>query len=128
MGIEEQYQDSQNESVEPAYFVFDYPPDPETFVFKLTEPTKIQEARDILSGKQKGATHVTGIIVKSGASYNPDWSFHYEPESISFFEFSVEVCDAAIKYVEKHLDEVGGSFLPGNRWCPWGSRLVKEIS
>ena len=116
-------QDSESRLLEKAYFIFDYPPAPETFVFKLTDPKRIQEARDILSGKQQGKTHVSGIIVVSPAPYNPDWGFHYEPESISFFEMSKEVCDAAIEYVEEHLDEVGGAFLPGNRWCPWGSRL-----
>lgn len=35
----------------PAYFEFDYPPAPDRFVFQLTDPATIQEARDILSGK-----------------------------------------------------------------------------
>jgi hypothetical protein len=30
-------------------------------------------------------------------------------------------------YVEDHLSEAGGSFLPGNRWCPWSSVLTKEV-
>jgi uncharacterized protein (TIGR03437 family) len=30
-------------------------------------------------------------------------------------------------YIEWRLDEVGGALLPGSTWCPWGSRLVKEI-
>ena len=126
--MDRQHQDSQSSSSETAYFVFDYPPAPATFVFKLTDPKKIQEARDILSGKQKDRTHVSGIIVTSAAPYNPDWGFHYEPKTISFFQMAIEVCDAAIEYVEEHLDEVGGAFLPGNRWCPWGSRLLREIS
>ena len=36
-------------ATEEAFFQFDYPPYPETFIFKLTDPAKIQEARDILS-------------------------------------------------------------------------------
>jgi hypothetical protein len=82
-------------SIEPhaAYFLFDSPPAPHTFVFKLTDPEKIQQAKDILNGKEKNQIHVTGIIVKTQAPYNPDWSFHYDPESIEFFEFSIEVCD-----------------------------------
>jgi hypothetical protein len=56
-----------------------------------------------------------GIIIKKSVDYKPDWSFHYDPDSISFFSFATEVCDASIEYVEEHLDEVGGSFLPGNR-------------
>lgn len=30
--------------------------------------------------------------------------------------------------MESNLAEVGGAFLPGNRWCPSGSHLLKEIS
>jgi hypothetical protein len=47
---------------------------------------------------------------------------------ISFFEMSIEVCDAATGYVEQHLAEVGGAFLPGWRWCPWSSRVMEEVS
>jgi hypothetical protein len=97
-------------------------------VIKLTDPERIQEARDIISGREKEKVHVTGIIVKSPAAYNPGWRFHYDPASISFFAFAVEVCDATITYVAEHLDEVGGAFLPGNRWCPWSSRLLKEVN
>jgi len=42
-----------------AYFEFDYPPAPETFVFQLTDPVRIQEARDILSGKEKEKVHAS---------------------------------------------------------------------
>lgn len=116
----------ENKIVE-AFFMFDYPPDKETFTFKLTDPVRIQEARDILSGKERKKTHVTGLIIKRAVSYNRPWSYYLMPGSISFFELSIEVCDASISYVEKHLAEVGGSFLPGGRWCPWGSRLLKEV-
>lgn len=111
----------------PRYFEFDSPPAPEKFVFELVDEKLISHARKILSGEEKGAVHVTGLIVKSPARYNPEWSYHLDPESIGFFEVAMEVCDAAIRYVEEHLDEVGGAFLPGSRWCPWGSRLVREV-
>lgn len=109
-----------------AYFVFTDGKD--TFIFKLTDPKKIQEARDILSGKQKGKVHVAGTVVTKPAPYNQPWGYHLNPDTISFFENSVEVCDATIRYVEDHLAEVGGAFLPKNWWCPWTSRLVKEVS
>ena len=66
--------------------------------------------------------------MKERASYNPDWSYHLAPESIEFFEMAVEVCDATTAYVEEHLAEAGGSFLPGNAWCPWTSKLLDEVS
>ncbi|SEG34180.1 hypothetical protein SAMN04489712_104487 [Thermomonospora echinospora] len=110
-----------------AYFEFDYPPGPERFIFRLTDPDKIREARDILSGSERHKTHVLGKIVKSTAPYNPGWNYHLDPQSISFFAYAIEVCDATPWYVQNHLDEVGGAFLPGAHWCPWGSRLLREV-
>lgn len=114
-------------AAEEAYFVFDSPPRRDLFIIKLTDPAKIQKARDIISGKETQARHVSGVIVKQPACYNAPWSFHLDPQSIEFFSFAIEVCDGAMGYIEGHLDEVGGALLPGNRWCPWGSRLVREI-
>jgi hypothetical protein len=112
----------------PARFVFEYPPASDQFVIELTDESKIQQARNILNGTQKyDETHVVGRIIKRPASYNPKWSYQLDPASISFFNVAIEVCDAPIRYVEDHLDEAGGAFLPGGLWCPWNSRLVKEI-
>ncbi|GAB1328611.1 BP74-related protein [Streptomyces sennicomposti] len=97
-------------------------------VFQLTDETRIQEARDILSGKEKDRVHVLGRIVHRPAAWNPGWSYHYDTSSVQFFEVAIEVCDATIPYVEDHLDEAGGAFLPGNWWCPWTSKLTREVS
>jgi hypothetical protein len=112
---------------QPVYFVFDYPPNPEQFVFRLDDPLKIEQARAILRGEQT-ARHVLGRILKTPASYNPPWSFHLDPGSIEFFHSAVEVCDASIQGVEQHLEEACGAFLPNCVWCPWGSRLLSELA
>lgn len=114
-------------AAEEAYFVFDSPPRKDLFVIKLTDPAKIQKARDIISGKVTSGRHVGGLIVKEPVCYNAPWGYHLDPQSIEFFDNAVEVCDGAMGYIESHLDEVGGALLPGNRWCSWGSRLVREI-
>lgn len=116
-----------NNNNEEAYFLIDVQPRKETFTIKLTDPVKIQKARDILSGKDQSIPHVAGTIVKEASCYNPPWSFHLDPQSIDFFASAIEVCDASIAYTESFLEEAGGHFLPGNHWCPWGSRLVMEI-
>lgn len=107
------------ESTPAVYFVFDQPPGTETFVFKLTDPQRIQEARDILaSGARK---IVAGTIIKQPVYYNSAWSYHLDPKSIGFSEFAIELCDAGMRYLEENLD----SAYPG--WCPWNSRLLREI-
>jgi len=110
-----------------AYFTFEIPPSSEQFTIMLTDSAKIQEARDILSRKETDKTHVIGRIIKRPANYNSKWSYQLDPASISFFNFAIEVCDASTEYTEDHLDEAGGAFLPGAYWCPWNSRLVKEV-
>lgn len=111
-----------------AFFAFKCEPTTQEFVFKLTDDAKIGKARKILSGEEKDQIHVTGRIVKRPASYNPGWSYHLEPDTVSFFEMAIEVCDAGPQYVEDHLDEACGAFLPGCHWCPWSSRLTREVN
>ncbi|MFI6291004.1 calmodulin-binding protein [Nonomuraea sp. NPDC050790] len=117
---------SQSRAAETAYFeMTDITR--ERFVIKLTDPAKIAHARRILSGEETQRVHVIGRIIKRTADYNPRWSFHFNPDTIDFFEVAIEVCDSTIPYTEDHLDEACGPFLPGCVWCPWTSRLTREL-
>lgn len=108
-----------------SFYVITRPKD--IFIIKLTKPDQIKRARKILSGEETRAVHVMGTVVKSQAPYNKAWSYQLAPDSITFFENAIEVCDGAIHYVEEHLKEVGGAFLPKNVFCPWGSILKEEL-
>jgi hypothetical protein len=99
----------------------------QTYVVKLVEPNQIKHARELVSGETTDRPHIIGRITKRPAPYNPRWSYHLQPETVQFFDVAIEVCDATIPYVEDHLDEAGGPFLPGLVWCDWSSRLVREI-
>ncbi|TMR94236.1 calmodulin-binding protein [Nonomuraea basaltis] len=99
----------------------------EEFVVQLTDPGKIQHARDLVNGTTDERPHVVGRIIKRPTPYNPRWSYNLNPDTVDFFDYAIEVCDATIPYVEDHLDEAGGAFLPGLVWCDWTSRLVREI-
>jgi hypothetical protein len=113
----------------PAYFEMadGYGHRSTTFVVKLTSDEDIRHARELLSGETTDRPHLLGRIRHVTAPYNARWNFHFEPQSVRFFDVAIEVCDASTTYVQDHLDEAGGAFLPGNVWCPWSSRLVKEI-
>ena len=102
--------------------------DTRSFVIQLTDDVQIKHARDLLSGASTDEPHVLGRIVKRPAPYNPGWSFHIDPSTIGFFDVAIEVCDATTQYVEDHLDEVCGAFLPGCMWCPWTSELTEEVT
>lgn len=97
------------------------------FIVKLVNEREVKHARDLVSGATDDEPHVFGRIKKSSAPYNSRWSYHFDPETVSFFNHAIEVCDATIPYVEDYLDEAGGPFLPGLVFCPWTSRLVREV-
>ena len=99
----------------------------DAFVIRLTDPDKIATARAVVSGTKKGPVHVAGIVIAEPESYNKPWHFHLDSPSIVFFEMAAEVCDARTSYVDEHLKEVGGAFLPKSYWCPWGSKIEAEI-
>ncbi|CAO3653010.1 unnamed protein product [Cunninghamella echinulata] len=112
---------------EEAYFTFTTI-DREEFTIKLTDINKIEKARKILSGEENDEIHLFGRIIKRQVPYNSKWSFHYDPDTIQFMTQGIEVCDATTVYVEDHLDEACGAFLPGCMWCPWTSRLLRETN
>lgn len=112
---------------EQAYFRFTDTDGQPRFVIRLTDADKIAHARRILSGEETDRIHIMGRIIKRPVPYNPGWNFHIDPDTVNFFHVAIEVCDASMRYVEDHLDEAGGAFLPGAMWCPWSSRLVDEV-
>lgn len=113
---------------EAAAFLVGFPTEATTFVLLLTDPDRIGQARAILAQGLSDEYIFGGVIVKAPAPWNPRWSYHVEPGTVVFGHVFVEVCDAHPQYVEEHLDEVGGAFLPGGFWCPWTSRLLREIA
>ena len=113
----------------PCYFAFTQPSSPGAeFVVQLNDDKLIAQARRILAGQETQEIHIHGRIVKRTAPYNPKWSFYIDPATINFFAVAIEVCDADMRYVEDHLDEAGGAFLPGAHWCPWTSTLSRELT
>ncbi len=87
----------------------------------------IAEARAVLADPVNPKRSVKGRVVPTPTPYNPGWTFHLDPATIQLFEMDIEVCDADGDYVQEHLDEVGGAFLPKSVWCPWSSVLIREV-
>ncbi|KAK4511558.1 uncharacterized protein ATC70_012773 [Mucor velutinosus] len=114
-------------SAETAYFAFQTHEESQEFVFQLNDDAKIAQARRILSGAETESVHVLGRIRKVPVAYNPVWQFSLDPDTINFFDHAIEVCDATVHYTDDHLDEACGAFLPGCIFCPWTSKLTREV-
>jgi hypothetical protein len=99
----------------------------EHFVARIIDPATIAQARAELV-KEEGFKIIAGTIEKTAVDWNPGWSYHLLPDTIFFGDFFIQVCDASATYVEENLDAAGGSFLPRLQWCPWGTRVLEEIT
>lgn len=97
-----------------------------TFIVEFNDQNQINQARESLKGVGQ-KLHFSGKIIKGAASYNPNWQYHVDPNTISLGALYPEVCDAHPFYVAENLDAIGGSFLPDNMWCPWSSELSREV-
>lgn len=94
-----------------AMFEFQIEPFPEKYVFALTDDAYIQQARDILSGKEVKNTHVLGEVVRiqpqdSASRFNPEYDFFLLPNTIDFFDSANTgirdnfKCDVSIKDIQ----------------------------
>jgi hypothetical protein len=110
-----------------ALFAFTQGNPDQTFVFRTCDPAVIDHARALLKSDRPGRMHPTGTVTAGAVAYNPQWHYHLDEASVSLAEMSIEVCDADMAYVEAHLADVGGAFLPGGHWCPWNAVLTGEV-
>ncbi|EGG18406.1 hypothetical protein DFA_03900 [Cavenderia fasciculata] len=85
---------------EDAYFAFRTHRSTLDFVFKLTDVKKIEHARKLLSDNDLQEVHVMGRIRKTQKDYNPHYSYHLEPDTITFFSMAIEV----VSSVHGHLN------------------------
>ncbi len=97
------------------------------FIVDITNDADIDHARRLLTGVETSKPHIMGRIRKQKKDYNPSYDFYLDPQTVAFFDMAIEVCDSTPQYVDDHLDEACGAFLPGCYWCPWGSKLTREV-
>jgi hypothetical protein len=97
------------------------------FVVEIKKDADVEHARLLLTGVATDRPHIMGRIIKRKKEYNPAWSYYLDPETVSFFDAAIEVCDSSSQYLEDHLDEACGAFLPGCYLCPWASKLTREV-
>jgi hypothetical protein len=109
----------------PVFATFSYADGKQVRVF-ATNPETIRTLTEIAAGT-KGDMIPNGILAddRPGESpYDSRWSWHYQPDSLTMAEVTIEVCDATPSYVEDNMD---GWFQgePTARWCGWSAHLEK---
>jgi hypothetical protein len=88
----------------------------QTFKIELITPELVKHAHQLLDGEEVPAIPV-GNIVRDDPSVNEPWSWHIDPETLEFADFTTEVCDGLPEYVEDGT-------LTSDIYCPWVATVI----
>ncbi len=88
----------------------------EEYRVMLTDPADIAIARQLLAGEE-APTIPNGRIVRGESGVNTGYSWHIDPSSFQWADFTTEVCDGRPSYVEDGT-------LSGPWFCPWSAEVV----
>ena len=88
----------------------------EEYRIRLTDPSDIEIARQLLAGEEAPGIP-NGVVVRGEADVNEGYSWHIDPDSVEFVDFTVEVCDGLPSYVEEEI-------ITSDRYCPWSAEVI----
>lgn len=86
------------------------------YKIELITPELVAHARALMDGEEVAAIPV-GTIVRDDPSVNEPWTWHIDPETLEFADFTTEVCDGLPEYVEDGT-------LTSDVYCPWMSEVI----
>ncbi|WP_223622868.1 hypothetical protein [Microbacterium sp. EST19A] len=86
------------------------------FKIELITPELVEHAERLLAGEEVANIPV-GRIVRGDPSVNEPWSWHIDPATLEFADFTTEVCDGLPEYVEDRT-------LTSDTYCPWLAKVI----
>ncbi len=90
--------------------------DREQYKIQLTDPAEIATAQKLLAGEESPKIP-NGVIIYGDPGINEGYSWHIDPESFEFAEFTTEVCDGLPSDVEQGI-------LTSDYYCPWAAEVI----
>ena len=90
--------------------------DVENYKLRLTDPADIEIARKLLAG-QEAPGIPNGIVIRGDADVNVGYTWHIDPASVDFADFTIEVCDGLPSDVEKAI-------ITSDRYCLWSAKVI----
>ena len=88
----------------------------EEYRIRLTDPADIAIARQLLAGEAAPGIP-NGVVVRDDPDINVGYSWHIDPESVEFADFTIEVCDGLPSDVEQGL-------ITSDHYCPWTAEVI----
>lgn len=94
-------------------------PDGQVFRILLRDSSVISQARALVGAG--GRRIVLGRLAQGNGGFNTPWNWHLDPDTVSFPQVAIELCDGCPSDVEAS----GVSYGAGT-FCPWTSEIIAE--
>ncbi|NYF13960.1 hypothetical protein HDC34_002254 [Pseudoclavibacter sp. JAI123] len=88
----------------------------QSFKVELATPELVEHAQKLLDGEDVSAIPL-GTVVRGDASVNEPWTWHIDPATLEFADFTTEVCDGLPEYVEDGT-------VTSDVYCPWSAKIT----
>lgn len=96
---------------------------PERFRLALSTDEQVDLAEGALASGREGVIH--GTVLRGDGGFNAPYAWHLAPESITFPDLAMEVCDGRPRSdVERDVDYWADTV---GVYCPWGARVLRRI-
>lgn len=94
-------------------------PGGETFRVLIRNEEAIAEAERLLDSDDQRI--ITGPLERGDGGFNAPWSWYLDPDSVSFADVTIEVCDGCPSFVEDSLDYWVDTV---GIYCPWSTEII----
>ena len=88
----------------------------EEYKIQLIDPTDIAIAEQLLAGEAAPGIP-NGVVVYGDPGVNEGYSWHIDPETVEFADFTTEVCDGLPSDVEQKI-------ITSDYYCPWAAEVI----
>ena len=88
----------------------------ETYKIELATPELVEHVKQLMAGDEVAGIP-NGVVVRDESGPNAPWSWHIDPASLEFADFTTEVCDGLPSDVEDDL-------ITSDRYCPWQATVT----
>ena len=91
----------------------------ETFRVQINDSTMAAEAERMLSTGD--IRNIDGPLRAGNGDFNAPYPWHLDPDSITFSDATIEVCDGRPSMIEDDLEYWLNSV---KAYCPWGVKVI----
>lgn len=96
----------------------------ERFRMAVADEAQLERAAELLESGAENNIH--GTVRRGSGGFNAGYSWHLDPETITFPDLTMEVCDGRPRSdVEGDIDYWVNTV---KYYCPWGAKIVARVS